>query len=476
MSRRVLIVDATATNRIALKASLSAARYQVTAVANATEALAAFVRDGTDIVVCDVDLPDMTAQDFCARMRSDHGSSTPPIVVVSDRDDAEFRIAALEAGASSIVRRPIDRQWLLTTMRSLLRASESRAELHRRTQTASRLGFAEASSPFETPGRIAIVGEKSATASAIARELRRSAPHDISVISPSEAQAVADSDAPPDLFVLSHQEGDIDEVLWILAELRASGHARRAAFVVEYDPEMPDKGARALDLGVNDLVPCYASAEERSLRILRQLKLKRETDALRASVDAGLVMAAFDPLTGLYNRRYAMHHLAVLAARPHAAGRGYGTLLVDVDHFKAVNDTFGHPAGDAVLRQVADRLRENIRDVDLVARIGGEEFLIAMPDTAPDEAMIAAERLRTAISATPITTTSGTDIAVTVSIGAVCAISDPDSALASADAALYRAKAEGRDRTRLADDARDRLRGPRGLVDYPLAPPAERTN
>ena len=187
-----------------------------------------------------------------------------------------------------------------------------------------------------------------------------------------------------------------------------------------------------------------------ALRIQTQLARKRQSDRLRSSLADGLRLAMVDPLTGLHNRRYALPHLARMADRARQSGRQFAVLVIDLDRFKGVNDSFGHAAGDAVLVAVADRLRTNLRAVDMVARIGGEEFLVALPDTTLEAARATAERLRQTVGEQPIRVPGGVAVSVTMSIGLTLgggldeASAPVDALIARADKALLAAKAEGR--------------------------------
>jgi diguanylate cyclase (GGDEF)-like protein len=164
----------------------------------------------------------------------------------------------------------------------------------------------------------------------------------------------------------------------------------------------------------------------------------------QAAREAELVRQAhLDGLTGLLNQRTFAGRLAEEAERLAAVGRPLSLIVVDLDHFKAVNDEHGHPAGDRVLAEAARRIAAEARAIDSVARIGGEEFAWLVPDASPEEALIAAERLRAAIRSRPF----ATGLPVTASIG-VCDLGsagDPAALMDRADQALYWAKAHGRD-------------------------------
>lgn len=162
--------------------------------------------------------------------------------------------------------------------------------------------------------------------------------------------------------------------------------------------------------------------------------------------------ATHDGMTGLLNRKAVMDELEQVAEKANRGRGAFALLLTDVDHFKKINDTYGHQAGDEVLKAVAGRVRETIRQASKPGRYGGEEFLIVMPDTQTEMAYAAAERIRKSIASDPVTTPYGV-IPVTVSIGVAAndrAGGDPSRLLRAADEALYRAKNGGRNRVEVA--------------------------
>jgi diguanylate cyclase (GGDEF)-like protein len=167
--------------------------------------------------------------------------------------------------------------------------------------------------------------------------------------------------------------------------------------------------------------------------------------------------ACFDPLTGVLARAAMLDRSALLIERAIGGAKGAALVMVDIDRFKAINDSMGHAAGDRVLKEVAGRMAANCRAGDLLGRVGGEEFLAVFADVTEAEAVVIAERLREAVAREPVTAGGGT-VAVSVS-GGLMALAPTDAALSlsdamsRADAALYRAKAEGRNRIVVAGPA-----------------------
>jgi two-component system cell cycle response regulator len=165
-------------------------------------------------------------------------------------------------------------------------------------------------------------------------------------------------------------------------------------------------------------------------------------------------MAILDPLTGLHNRRYMTSHLATLFDDASRRGKPLSLLLIDIDHFKGVNDSHGHDAGDAVLREFATRIRRDTRGIDL-ARLGGEEFVVVMPDCDLAKAYQVGERLRQCIEAAPFEVGGKVGLLQVTAIGVAALEFEgdaPEHMLKRADQALYCAKRDGRNRV-VADAA-----------------------
>lgn len=202
----------------------------------------------------------------------------------------------------------------------------------------------------------------------------------------------------------------------------------------------------ALADGAADVWTAAGSAPELIARVRLAYRSRQLLDlALRRYTDLE-DLAYGDELTELPNRRGATRQLDVLISRARRHGHQLALLLIDADRFKAINDEHGHAIGDVVLRELSARLRERVRREDVVGRWGGEEFVVALPETTPDGAAAVAESLRAGVSGTPISA-DGTELSVTISIGvAAWTGQELDDLVARADQALYAAKAAGRDR------------------------------
>ena len=210
-----------------------------------------------------------------------------------------------------------------------------------------------------------------------------------------------------------------------------------------------ETATKGLELGASDYICVPFDPNEMVARLRSQMRRKKYSDRLRSNVRDGLKMAIIDPLTGLYNRRYATQHMRRITEGSNESGLPYAVIMMDLDRFKSVNDTYGHSVGDLVLKEFARRLQENLRGIDLVARLGGEEFLVVLPDTGPTEVEFAAERLRKAIDSHEFSIGDGNSIPVTVSIGVAFggpSDKNPDMLIEQADTALYDAKTTGRNR------------------------------
>jgi two-component system cell cycle response regulator len=202
-------------------------------------------------------------------------------------------------------------------------------------------------------------------------------------------------------------------------------------------------------MGVNDYLSRPIDRNELVARVRTQIRRKRHADHLRDRLDESVEFAITDALTGLHNRRYMERHLAALADQAKAARRPLSVVVADIDHFKSINDTYGHDSGDSVLRQFAARFRRYTRSMDLACRVGGEEFIIIMPETTLEQAHQAGERLCECIASEPFQANRDTRLCVTASVGIATLERSDDSVealLKRADSALYAAKRDGRNR------------------------------
>jgi diguanylate cyclase (GGDEF)-like protein len=211
----------------------------------------------------------------------------------------------------------------------------------------------------------------------------------------------------------------------------------------------PDARVEGLRIGADDYVAKPFEEEELLARVGSMLRIKRAFDVVAATRNRMAELAVLDDLTGLYNVRYLQQRFGEEWKRAERHREPLAIAMLDVDHFKSVNDRHGHDVGDLVLREASARIKSSVRDTDVVARYGGEEFVVLLPSTQLAGALVVAERVRRAFADRAFDTPRGR-LPVTTSIGLALypsrGISSKDHLLRAADAALYRAKEEGRDR------------------------------
>jgi diguanylate cyclase (GGDEF)-like protein len=216
-----------------------------------------------------------------------------------------------------------------------------------------------------------------------------------------------------------------------------------------------------LRLGAHDYVRKPCEPAELLARVQAAGRVKRLQDELRQRSEELDRLSRTDALTGLHNRRHVQEYLTRLGSLAHRNVKPIAVLIIDIDHFKSVNDRYGHDAGDAVLREVGDRMVGNVRLEDMVGRWGGEEFLVVLPDTGIQGAAELAERLRQVIADEPCRLPAGGALPVTISLGCAASVVDDVATLVrSADAAMYQAKQSGRNRVVVAAEELPHLVGP----------------
>ena len=455
MTGRILVVDAVPTNRIILRVKLAAAFYEVVQAASGHAAIAMIRKVRPDLILTACDLPDMSGRALCSAVQKSQIGQRIPIVIIHGDECAEERLASLGAGADDVLTRPIDDIVMLARLRSLLRARDAEAELQLRGDTRRALGLDyDAQALQETPGLVNLIpiGDFPGIGR-LQEQLRVQTGHQVTLLDPENA--LREAGAAPDVIIIAEGRNSRAAGLTLLPQLRSASLMRHASIIYMAPPHQRREAANALDLGANDLLTGPPDPIEIAIRLKKQIARKRTADKLRADLHDGLRAAVADHLTGLHNRRYALPHIQRVAERAAGARRPYALLMADLDHFKQVNDQYGHAAGDAVLVALADRMRDNLRAADLMARWGGEEFLVAMPDTDMTAAKATAERLCKVMADRPVLLPDGQTVTVTLSVGvAVSRLNEPGGPvelIEQADRALYQAKHQGRNRVGLAD-------------------------
>jgi two-component system, cell cycle response regulator len=458
MSGKILIVDDVATNRIVLKVKLGAAYYHPLMASDGAGCLRIARDEAPDLILLDHSLPDMPGIEVLRRLRADLATRDIPVVFLSSDADIASRLQALRAGADDFLQKPVDDQMLMARLRNLVRSRERGTDVEGHDPAFQVPGFAESAPEFDGPGLVALVADRPETALAWRRDLAPALPSDrIVILSPEEALADAVQETgTADVFVLAADLNGRSGGLRLMSELRSRPMTRSAGICIICPDMAPDGAAMAYDLGANDVVSQSFNAAELGLRLRKLIRRKRAADRMRLSVQDSLRASVIDPLTGLHNRRYAMPYLAGIAERAEMAGLPYSVLIIDLDRFKAVNDRWGHATGDAVLIEVSRRLSESLRAGDLLARIGGEEFLVGLPDTGLAEAEIIAERLCKVVHARAILTADGSCLPVTISIGLAEGLRVGESVTEvtdRADRALLVAKSGGRNQVTISRTA-----------------------
>jgi two-component system, cell cycle response regulator len=470
MSARVLVVDDIAINVKLLEAKLSSEYFDVLSAPSGSTALAIADAELPDVILLDVMMPGMDGFEVCRRLKANPRTADLPVVMVTALSDAANRLRGLEAGADDFLTKPVNDIALFARVRSLARLKRLMEEWRLRDEICGRFGGPQAAAADEGgPARILIAEEDAFAAARMSETLAIA--HRVTVVGNcAEAQSRLDGETELIIASLTTPDGD---PLRLVSQCRASELFRQLPILlIAADRDLP-RLAKGLDLGANDYLIRPVDRNELLARTNIQIRRKRLQERLNQNYRRSLELALTDELTGLYNRRYLFAHLDELIERVNHDGIGAAVLLIDIDHFKRVNDTYGHAAGDDVLRELATRATNTVRSVDLVARLGGEEFVVVMPETGPAIAAAVAERLRLAVASEPFAIRAGgAGLPVTISIGVTTATArgeDRDRLLKRADDALYRAKADGRDRVvaRLPDLA-GRLGGQQPQEQIPL--------
>jgi two-component system cell cycle response regulator len=449
---RLLLVDDSAIVLEAVGSRLRAQGLDVVATPSPREALALATADSAafDLFVLDVMMPEMDGHELTRRLRAHPRSTHTPILLLTSRDSTAERVAGLAAGADDFFTKTVPDVEMIARVRSFISLGKMRAHLQAQSEAMARV--VREPEQASAPARVEVLHQRPPLAAELAEALRRAAAAVPEGAGPEAVRYEVSAGAPGPLPL----EGRAD-VLVVSYELALAGEhplltrygfdEDAPAVLVVDEAESSERRVAAFDAGAYDYLTPGTPLPELAARLASTVRRHRTQKQLRSSRDRAALAAVVDPLTRLHNRAYFQESLLGELKRAQRYGRPVTLLILDLDHFKKVNDTLGHLAGDEALREVAQRLRRTARSTDILARYGGEEFAVILPETGLELGRIAAERFRAAIEGAEVHGANGKSRPLTVSVGMASApehATGLEALFHAADTALYRAKRAGR--------------------------------
>jgi two-component system cell cycle response regulator len=456
MTARVLVVDDILPNVKLLEAKLSGEYFDVITATSGTEGLMKAETLSPDIVLLDVMMPGMDGFEVCQRIKANPATAHIPVIMVTALTDATDRVRGLEAGADDFLSKPVNDVALMARVRSLVRLKMTVDEWRIRETTASQFGISNAKGTFMTEpsekARVLVIEDKQFESDKFVETLKRDEDVIMPVRTGEQGIALAqqnDFDIITVSLGLAGEDG-----LRLCSHLRSNERTRSVPILMVGEDGDMKRIAQGLEIGAHDYILRPVDRNELLARVRTQIRRKRYQDRLRSNYEMSLSLALTDALTGLFNRRYLMVHLDKLLKKNVENRKTLCVLTLDIDHFKKINDNYGHGVGDEALKIFAERVMQRTRSFDLVSRLGGEEFVVVLPDISKDVAIQVAERLRAGIANAPFKVSAPEgQINVTVSIGAALIEGEDitvEEALKRSDEELYRAKEKGRNRVYFA--------------------------
>lgn len=447
MTATVLVVDDLDANVKLLEAKLLSEYYTVITANSGEAAIDALLEHKIDIVLLDVMMPGMDGFETCKKIKSTPATTHIPVVMVTALSDIEDRIKGLEAGADEFLTKPINDIALFARVKSLTRMKKVSDELKLRNNTTLKLG-GNILKPKEnfTDSKILLFDDDEIQVKNITNSLKDLTLQVKALPSPDDIDKLVLF--VPDIIIISCQI-NMEDPLRISAMLRSKPIFKNAILMLLAEEENMHMVIKGMELGINDYFIYPVDKSELQARIKTQLRRKLYQDNLRIHLEESVDLSTKDGLTGIFNRRYFDIHIKQLLEKANESNKKICLMMVDVDHFKHINDHYGHLGGDDVLRKMSKILSGLFRVTDLVSRYGGEEFSVLLSDVAMHDCLIIAEKTRLKIQATSFSISGQENpIKITVSIG-VAEYSPGQSVedfITKADRALYKAKDTGRNR------------------------------
>jgi two-component system cell cycle response regulator len=449
--KKILIVDDDQTNRRLLEKMLSAERFDVIFAKDGQEGMDKVYEESPDVILLDVMMPKKDGFTVARELKKDLSVKNIPIILITALDGSDNRITGLEAGAEEFLTKPVKKVELIARIRSMLKLKEYREQLSIRKQTEALFtqdAHKETSKTLELDRapHVLLVEDNEIDRNIILKALLNE-PLRMETVKNGVEAICSIQNGGVDLILLDILLPDING-FEICKRIKTMDMAKDIPIIVITCLDDMDSKITGFNLGADDFLVKPIETRELKARIKVHLEKKDQLDKLRTHYENALSSASIDALTGLYNHGYFKKFLGLEIKRSDRQMYPVSLLMIDIDEFKLFNDTFGHLKGDEILQKIGTLIRSVIREVDLTARYGGDEFVVILPYSDKSGAVKVSNRIQNAISSYDAFKEFSQDMdELTVSIGVAefpydC-VDDVDM-IRKADHMLYLAKQKGK--------------------------------
>ena len=453
---KILIVDDDPTNVKLLAAKLGDSNYTILKAYGGEDALQKAKSEKPNLVLLDVMMPGMNGFDVTTHLKNSPETTDIPIILVTALDGSDNKTKGLEAGADDFLNKPVNTAELKARVKSLLRLKSYSDQLKAKTHDQWM-----ALNPFSSDGpmpelrlpSLLIVEDSPADAKLFKSLLNSLACNIVTVHSGEEALSICNNNKI-DIIILDMLLPGLDGYE-VVKKIKENASTQSTQVIVVTSLHDIESKIRGYEYGVDDYLVKPINFNEFRARVNSLIKKKAYYDGLMSNYEAAVQAAITDKLTGVYNNGYFQHFLKNELKQAERQRYPVSLMMVDVDNFKLVNDRQGHLAGDKLLKDIALKMRQNIREIDVLARFGGDEFSVILPYTPKETAAAIAERIRLAIETCVAGVNDQDSISVSLSIGVADydhGVETAQDVIQKADKALYEAKFKGKNNVCMAAD------------------------
>jgi two-component system cell cycle response regulator len=447
---KILIVDDDPTNVKLLAAKLGDSNYTFLKAYSGEDALRKAKSENPDLVLLDVMMPGMNGFEVTAQIKNCNETSDIPIILVTALDGSDNKTKGLEAGADDFLNKPVHTAELKARVRSLLRlkrySDQLKARNYAKGMVLDPFSRSDTSSELRLPSLL-IVEDSPADAKLI-KSLLNSLACNISIVHSGEEALSLCSNHKVDIMILDMLLPGLDGYE-VVKQVKENTSTQSTQIIVVTSLQDIESKIKGYEFGVDDYLVKPINFNEFRARVNSLIKKKAYHDKLMSNFEVVVQAAITDKLTGVYNNGYFQHYLKNELKRAERHHYPISLLMLDIDNFKLVNDRHGHLAGDKLVKEVASVLNLNIRENDVLARFGGDEFALILPYTEKDRATAVAERMRLAIENHTIAVNDQASLSLSISIGVAEYVPGVDTVkglIQRADHALYTAKLTGKNK------------------------------